>query len=356
VKRVRAIVGSTLWMDASPRARRWLLFVLPLIASPLFVWDALRSGDPVAIGRNVLALYLPFAAIPVALQAAYRHLLPRLAGAAASARTRVTAEVVLTAVTPALVAVALKPAFELVAGGPAEWAPWLIAAQVVTWISAIPKLVLRQLREEMERAVLAERHAKAQAELAALRARTDPHFLFNSLNAIAALVHADPELAERTIERVAELLRYTLATGKERLVPLARELAITRDYFEIERARFGDRVTFAVDVADGAAERLVPPLAVQVLVENAILHAAQRSAAPVAIAVRAAVAGGVLAIEVDDDGPGPGASTHRGAGTGLRDLGARINLLYGPGARVELRPRPGGGVRARLALPERAAP
>lgn len=341
-------------MATSKWRRGWLLFVLPLVASPLFVWDALTTGDPLVIARNVLALYLPFVAIPLALLAVYRHLLPRLTSTT-SARARITVEVVITGVTPALVAIALKPAFELISGTPVAWAPWLVASQVVTWLAVLPTFAVRQLRDEMERTVLAERHAKIQAELAALRARMDPHFLFNSLNAIAALVHVDPDLAERTVERVAELLRYTLATGDERLVPLARELSITRDYFQIERARFGERVTLSVDIADALTERLVPPLAVQVLVENAILHAAQRSTAPVAIVVRALALGDGLAIEVDDDGPGPGASTHRGAGTGLRDLGARLALLYGAGALVSLQPREGGGTRARIDLPERIA-
>src|SRR3989442_1454718 len=117
------------------------------------------------------------------------------------------------------------------------------------------------------------RKLRLQARLASLEARLQPHFMFNTLNAISALIQDNPEEAERTIERLAALLRFALDATERGLVPLDHELKIVTDYVEIERTRFGERLTYAIDVDPEAAGCEVPPLAIQTLVENAIKHA-----------------------------------------------------------------------------------
>src|SRR5205823_1422378 len=128
---------------------------------------------------------------------------------------------------------------------------------------------LRERELDHERA----RKMALEARLASLEARLQPHFMFNTLNAISALIQDNPDEAERTVERLAALLRFALDATERGLVPLAHELKIVTDYVEIERTRFGARLAYSIDVQPEAAGCEVPPLAVQTLVENSIKHA-----------------------------------------------------------------------------------
>ena len=129
------------------------------------------------------------------------------------------------------------------------------------------ELRTRQLEEERARQLA------TQARLSSLESRIHPHFLFNTLNSISALIREDPRKAERTVERLAALLRYSLDNNSRGLVPLRQELHVVEDYLEIEKTRFGDRLRFTVDVPPDLADMDVPPLALQTLVENSIKHA-----------------------------------------------------------------------------------
>jgi signal transduction histidine kinase len=207
-------------------------------------------------------------------------------------------------------------------------------------------LALRDRELEHERA----RKMALEAQLAALEARLQPHFMFNTLNAITALIDEDPRQAERTVERLAALLRFSLDATERGLVPLAHELKIVTDYLEIERTRFGERLSWAVDVPAEAAACEVPPLAVQTLVENSVKHAIAPRPAGGRIRVEAEVAGGQLLVRVADDGPGFTEAAIR-PGHGLDSVRGRLAVRFGRSAGLAIARRDGGGALVTLALP-----
>jgi sensor histidine kinase YesM len=189
---------------------------------------------------------------------------------------------------------------------------------------------------ELMRARLAQ--TAAEAQLASLEARVQPHFLFNTLNSIAALIHDDPAGAERMTTQLASLMRSSLAAPGA-VVPLADELAVVRDYLAIERVRFGERLRYAIS-GDEAADAVVPRLALQTLVENSVKYAVSPSRDGAAIAVTIADGDGRLRIRVEDDGPGFDARALP-AGHGLALLKARLATLYGDRATLDIESAPG---------------
>ena len=192
-----------------------------------------------------------------------------------------------------------------------------------------------------------------RAELRALRAQVDPHFLFNALNAVAGLVHVDADRADRTVEALAEVFRYTLRASEREWARVDEELAFAQAYLDVERSRFGDeRLAASVTCEPAAAAVLVPALMIQTLVENAIKHgvAASRSRARVQVGVR--IEGATVVVTVENDGPPPApevvAPAARG-GHGLRNIRARLAGYYGSAASLAL--VHDGVTRAVLRLP-----
>lgn len=193
----------------------------------------------------------------------------------------------------------------------------------------------------------------ATARLGALKAQLQPHFLFNTLNAIVVLVRQQKgRQAEETLARFSDLLRAVLADMDAQEVPLSRELEYLRLYLSIEQVRFSDRLRVQIEVDPGLLDAAVPHMALQPLVENAIRHGIGRRSTSGAIAIRARREGASLQIEVCDDGPGfqeegaPG-----GMGLGLANTRARLEQLYGDRAELRTGGVPGGGARALLILP-----
>jgi len=175
----------------------------------------------------------------------------------------------------------------------------------------------------------------ARSQWAALRAQLHPHFLFNTLNAISALVERAPEQAERMIARLSDLLRATLETSDAQ-VPLRRELEFVERYLAIERVRFGERLRVEMDVSPRALEAEVPHLILQPLVENAVNHGVARRAAAGRIWIRARREAGRLVLGVRDDGPGVPDVGAIEEGIGLASTRRRLEQLYGPDARLDL--------------------
>jgi len=187
-----------------------------------------------------------------------------------------------------------------------------------------------------------------EARLHALELQIQPHFLFNTLNSISALVRtARPADAMAMIAGLSELLRYSLDHAGEQRVALAAELAITERYLEIERLRFPDRMAFTIDASPEVRRAAVPTLLLQPLAENAIRHGVARLAAPGRVEIRAVRDGDQLRLEVWNTGAL--AANHR-AGIGLGNTQERLRHLYGVAHSFELRAEP-GGVRAVIALP-----
>jgi len=198
----------------------------------------------------------------------------------------------------------------------------------------------------------------ATAQLAALRAQINPHFLFNSLNSIAQLIRADPDRAEACVERLAEMFRYVLRYGEKDFVPLAEELEMARAYLDIERARFGDRLRVETHVDPPSLQHLIPNLILQPLVENAVRHGLSRKRGGGTVRIDARLADGCLELSVGDDGLGmPDTALERvyEHGIGLRNLRDRLERLYGPAHRPQITSAPGSGTRVRLRLPVRPA-
>jgi sensor histidine kinase YesM len=179
------------------------------------------------------------------------------------------------------------------------------------------------------------RRLAAEAQLASIESRVQPHFLFNTLNSIAALVHQDPSGAERMTGQLAALLRSALDSTATPIVPLDDELQVVRAYLDIERVRFGSRLRYSVDVVDGAGRLMVPRMALQTLVENSVKYAVSPRRDGASIRVRAAAADQRLTVMVEDDGPGFEAST-RPAGHGLDLLERRLHMLFGDRASLSV--------------------
>ncbi len=210
----------------------------------------------------------------------------------------------------------------------------------------------RKYRERELRAAHLET-ALARAQVQSLRMQLNPHFLFNTLNAVAALMREDVEAADVMIARLGDLLRVTLATAEVHEVTLAREIELVQMYLDIQQARMGDRLTTRISAAPDVLDAAVPTLLLQPLVENAIRHGAAARRGPAAIEVTARRSGDALVIDVADDGPGPPESIT--PGHGLQNTRTRLAAGCGPSARLELTRRPAGGALVRVTLPIRRA-
>ncbi|HEX7139841.1 MAG TPA: histidine kinase [Vicinamibacterales bacterium] len=186
---------------------------------------------------------------------------------------------------------------------------------------------------EMMRARVAQ--ATAEAQLASLESRVQPHFLFNTLNSISALIHEDPKGAERMTVQLASLLRSSLDQPATPLVSLDEELRTVRDYLAIEHVRFGDRLRGDVHLDQTLASTLVPRMSVQTLVENAVKYAAGSRREGASIAISAARDGNCARVRVADDGPGFDAS-RLPSGHGLALLRDRLALLFSRSATLEI--------------------
>lgn len=216
---------------------------------------------------------------------------------------------------------------------------------------------------EREKALVRE---SAEAQLTALRAQINPHFLFNALNTIAALISEKPGEAEDTVQQLAGLFRYVLQTGSRTFVPLEEEIRLVRQYLAIEQARFGDKLEITEDWDESLMSIAVPAFAIQTLVENAVKHGIERKrrGGLVSLASRK-LENGVIEIEVADTGAGipalflqpletADADHHQDSqffGIGLRNVADRLEQLYGRSDLLDLSSSPHEGTIARLRLP-----
>jgi two-component system, LytTR family, sensor kinase len=212
------------------------------------------------------------------------------------------------------------------------------------------------------RALLLERERSAQsnslarkARLDALRYQINPHFLFNTLNAISTLiVEVRTAEASAMISRLGDFLRLTLSGDAEAEISLAEEVSFARQYLEIERVRFGSRLAVEIDLAPDAETCRVPALILLPLVENAVRHAVERNERGGRVTIRAAMHDDTLHLAVIDDGPGDEAGSHAGTGIGLTNTRARLQQLFGAGDYLRWTALPSGGSEYVLEIPLRA--
>jgi sensor histidine kinase YesM len=181
----------------------------------------------------------------------------------------------------------------------------------------------------------------------------NPHFLFNTLHTISALIHTDPGAADRMVAKLSELLRHVLDKTGAQEVPLRQELALVEKYVEIEKTRFQDRLRVDFDIETGVQDALVPCLVLQPLVENAIRHGAEQREDAGSVSIQARQNNGMLELSVSDNGPGlpEREVTPRREGIGLSNTRSRLSHLYGSNCRVDMENAPEGGLRVRLAIP-----
>lgn len=209
-----------------------------------------------------------------------------------------------------------------------------------------------RLREEEERRSRAEL-LRARSELKALRAQLNPHFLFNTLHSLRALVGEQPAAAEEALEQLGDLLRYSLriqdAAHEE--VLLREEWEFVRAYLALERLRLGARLQVEAEVSPRTLDCVVPAFVLQPLVENAIRHAIAPRAGGGCLRIRSSVAQGLLRLDVSDDGPGGQATGTRGTGKGLELLRQRLRALHGERGSLEIATAPGAGFAVTVVLP-----
>lgn len=205
--------------------------------------------------------------------------------------------------------------------------------------------------DERERRLAAALAAAQEAQLAALRFQINPHFLFNSLNAVMSLVGSGRNRdAETVVARLAEFFRATLSSEPDAMVTLEEELDVLGAYLDIEAARFGERLHVVIDLPDNLARAAVPHFLLQPLAENAIKHGVAPSKRKVTVTVSAAAREGRLVVQVRDDGAGGAAAGSKGEGVGLRNVAARLRAHYGEAAALRSERQPKGFL-AEVALP-----
>lgn len=195
-----------------------------------------------------------------------------------------------------------------------------------------------------------------EAQREVLTGQLQPHFLFNTLHTVSALTKADPDQAQHVVARLGEVLRYVLEMSKRPLVTLHEELTLVRNYVAIEKARFRDRLQLTLDVEPAVEGLLVPPLALQLLVENAIRHGLGTTVKRLEVVVTGRGEAGSLVLCVEDDCPSSAAGERSpGLGLGLRNVESRLRGLFPGRHELSAGERTGGGFRIELRIPAEPA-
>jgi len=213
----------------------------------------------------------------------------------------------------------------------------LLPATVIGVLCSVGFMMYRSLQYKAQ-------YETAQARLSSLESRLRPHFLFNTLNCIMALIPEDPGSAERVTEKLAALLRYSLDATGQSTVPLEQELKVATDYLEIEKTRFGERLRYTIDVPEALMKFEVPPFSLQTLVENSVKYGGSE------IRVSARNGNGRLLLRVWDSGDGFPDKPQLPSGHGLRNLKERLDALWSSKAALEF-PREETGTIVQISLP-----
>ncbi|MBC7927457.1 MAG: histidine kinase [Bryobacteraceae bacterium] len=215
-------------------------------------------------------------------------------------------------------------------------------------------LVAERDRLEVHGREMTLRQQATSAELQALRAQVNPHFLFNALNTIADLVIVDPRKAERAIEMLAETFRYVLMNHHRNMVSVGEELDFVQQYLAIEQVRFGSRLEIRIDADAIVRKHIIPALILQPVVENAIKHGLAPKIGPGLLTIQVCQFDGFLRLSVEDNGAGPLSPRKplKSTGTGLRNTADRLRTLYQERACLTMEPLPSCGCRVTILIPQ----
>ena len=334
-----------------PVAAFWLAWGVAVAALHRTPWLALTARFWLAYGGVWLALALA-----------------RRVGGPAAATWRVIVPAGLAgAVVGALVGLPLAADFLPVRLSASAWVVGQSALPAAFALAMHLPALLARLREGARHAAHVERARQAatlaelsrqvtQAQLKALQAQVEPHFLYNTLASAQYLVRHDPAQADRLLTHLGDWLRHALPSMREPLSTLEREFALARSYLEIMRLRTGGRLDVDVALADELRGHPFPPLMVATLVENAVKHGVEPVARPVRVRLRASLVAGALQVEVVDDGAGldPAAPARTGEGVGLANLRDRLAALYEGAAALSVEAGVPLGVAARIRIPSGA--
>ncbi|MEO8703848.1 MAG: histidine kinase [Kofleriaceae bacterium] len=295
-------------------------------------FDAVREGRDSALGPMMIDR-LAADAVWLIVAAAVFTAIPRMLARGYSALAVAMRCLLLGLVLAPLYSIGSAVAYTLLRGGAIDDRIRDIALTTVIWgvfvyallaVTACLMWVARRSRDQQRRL--------ARAELELLRAQLEPHFLFNALNTIAGLIRAErPQLATSALSKLSELLRYVIDASRQDTVPLAWELELVTSYLELQQLRFGDRLRFSIDCDPAARGRDVPPLLLQPLVENAVVHGVARTTEPGSIALVVTVTAGMLQIVLTNTAAEPAGNT---TGVGLRNTRERLARIYGDRARL----------------------
>jgi two-component system sensor histidine kinase AlgZ len=345
-----AIAAVTRDERALPLGAMWFFVAGPPVMALLFDPECIKEPMHVARAMSALVTYTVITGVSVHFAFEWTH--ARLKDAPVA--LRLTMHATITAVVVVVVSLPQLPfvgfVYPEVAG---DEATVVLRGVLVSYaylaVASFIGHLQRQAARERNRAQ-EERMMALESRLRVLQAQTQPHFLFNSLNVCAGLVHQDADGAERTLDRLSGFLRYSLESTERRLVPLGEELEAVRDYLEVQRQRFGDRLEY--EVRSEPVVCRVPPMLLQPLVENAVLHGIQRVPRGGVVTVDARRKGDVLSITISDVRGGPRGDDvgHRGTGMGQRNVRERLALVYGEEARLDVGPTD-DGYRSEITIP-----
>ncbi|MEL6759696.1 MAG: histidine kinase [Myxococcota bacterium] len=338
----------------------WLSFIAISAILTLFFYFQSDADEHSPFFQSALGTYLSCLMCCGASVLVWRHVLPRIVYRRLDMTPWMILHVATAAIVSAAVAWMAAPIMFWIHPdmGPSATRYAIVSGTIGVLFSTPMTLVfrIRSERRRIQAQLAEERQRRLEAQLHALQARTSPHFLFNTLNSIASLIPSDPDLAERTLERMSSLFRYSLESGAISAVPLQRELEAIEDYLSIQKTRFSGRFQWTLDV-DPRVERVtVPPLFLQPLVENAVVHGVSRRLSGGEIRVTIASEGANrLTCVIEDNGSSVVGKHTGGSGTAVNDLRQRLEIRYGERASLDTERLESGGFRAVVTLPLDAA-
>lgn len=318
----------------------WLLFTLLIMSA-----HGVAMSDSAIVALRMIAIaallaravFAWCARLPWPLRLHLRFVLAHLLGAAVHAMVWVLLNSLIESVVRGRWSLVLGPGL----GAYLATGVWLYAL-----VAGIAYAVAGARRAAISEALA------TQAQLAALRQQLHPHFLFNALHTVVQLIALDPRAAQRAGEQLGTLLRELLELREDQ-IPLAREWSLVQRYLALESLRLGERLRLESHLDPATLPVRLPAFALQTLVENAVLHAAAVRVEPTRLTIAARLLAGSLQISVENDGAlvDPEALT-AARGTGLKRLRAQLAALYGTAATLTVQAPPGGGVVARLSIPQ----
>lgn len=338
---------ASVWL---PREAMWFFVCAPPVLALLFDPHCANTADNMLRAWVTLTLFAILTG--VAVHGLFELVAQRIGGG--SIPLRVLAHAASTAALVTMITYALHGAVRWLypeVGNDIPGMVWrgiLVAYGYLAIARFIGHLQARAVAEQTR--AHAERNAALEARLLALTAQLQPHFLFNSLNVCAGLVHTAPDAAETMLDELAALLRYAVENGEKRVVPLASELACARAYLAVQSGRFGTQLRHEIVLpSEGEPGPELPPMTLQPLVENAVQHGLDcEEGAFVRITCRRK--GARYFIEVENSGSEQMPKASRSTGIGLRNVRERLRLVYGDAAALVSTPIAGGGYRAAISI------